>query len=449
MEGEWRKFLEAHARACDAVEWPGCPSANDLKIKQVEEHLGIALPPSYRTFLKTSNGWQIASRSVPVLRPVEKLRWFGKEYREWTAAYKCHSRVEAFSKEYFDYRSVDVVDFEPNHLKNALCISELGDDAVVLLNPMVIWYDGEWETWLFANWLPGTMRFRSFAEWMRFAQTEFLAERFEHQTYEDQLPTVFRDAPNKPNRRILPPPKTYTVAKLQKSLASSDEWVRKTAVKRMGTVRTKEAMNILIAALNSDVSAYVQWEAAESLGKLRFAEAVDALIEAAKDSALANSSAVCALVKIKDERGLQFLLEVVRQGGVHAGVAAHQLAERGERRVIEATKELLLSISPSGHHFGEMYAQAIAQMGTNEVFEVLAPLLGHADPRVRMRGAKGLALLGTSAKEKLIKEKTINAFIKVLTTETNTDVRRELEFDLEWVLGRMKGKGSGVADLLS
>jgi hypothetical protein len=36
----------------------------------------------------------------------------------------------------------------------------------VLLNPKVTTKEGEWETWLFANWLPGAVRYRSFVEWL-------------------------------------------------------------------------------------------------------------------------------------------------------------------------------------------------------------------------------------------------------------------------------------------
>jgi hypothetical protein len=36
----------------------------------------------------------------------------------------------------------------------------------VLLNPEIVTPEGEWETWFFANWLPGATRYRSFAEWL-------------------------------------------------------------------------------------------------------------------------------------------------------------------------------------------------------------------------------------------------------------------------------------------
>ena len=45
-------------------------------------------------------------------------------------------------------------------------ISDESDSAIYLLNPEVVTAEGEWEAWLFANWLPGASRYRSFAELM-------------------------------------------------------------------------------------------------------------------------------------------------------------------------------------------------------------------------------------------------------------------------------------------
>lgn len=43
-------------------------------------------------------------------------------------------------------------------------ISDLGDSAIYLLNPLAISPEGEWEAWFFANWNPGAVRYRSFWE---------------------------------------------------------------------------------------------------------------------------------------------------------------------------------------------------------------------------------------------------------------------------------------------
>jgi hypothetical protein len=60
----------------------------------------------------------------------------------------------------------DCVNFRREYLQTALQISDVGDSAVVLLNPKVVTPEGEWETWFFANWLPGAIRYRSFGEWL-------------------------------------------------------------------------------------------------------------------------------------------------------------------------------------------------------------------------------------------------------------------------------------------
>ena len=60
------------------------------------------------------------------------------------------------------------------YLEDALEISPVGDSAIYLLNPRVIFEDGEWEAWFFANWLPGANRYRSFWEMMLTEHEKFV-----------------------------------------------------------------------------------------------------------------------------------------------------------------------------------------------------------------------------------------------------------------------------------
>ena len=70
-------------------------------------------------------------------------------------------------EEYLVYgKTQDPARFRVEYLESALEISDTGDSAIYLLNPKVVTPDGEWEAWLFANWLPGAIRYRSFAELM-------------------------------------------------------------------------------------------------------------------------------------------------------------------------------------------------------------------------------------------------------------------------------------------
>ena len=140
--------------------------ASEQQLVQVEAKLKIKLPPSYRAFLSARNGWQLSSGNL-FLRAVENIRWFRKEHKDWYEAYQMTAEpLCVFEKDYFDYTKQDCAVFDIKHLAQTLCISEIADDAVLLLNPMVVWPDGEWETWCFSNSSPGATRYRSFADWI-------------------------------------------------------------------------------------------------------------------------------------------------------------------------------------------------------------------------------------------------------------------------------------------
>jgi SMI1 / KNR4 family (SUKH-1) len=124
--------------------WLGEPSASEQQIAALEGRLSRALPPSYRSFLATSNGFQQQSPFIHRFYGAHEADWFGVRNKAWAEAYR-----ETY----------------PN-LASCLQISDVGDGAVVLLNPDVVSPDGEWQTYFFANWIPGARGFRSFREFM-------------------------------------------------------------------------------------------------------------------------------------------------------------------------------------------------------------------------------------------------------------------------------------------
>jgi hypothetical protein len=182
-ESAWKTFLTDYNRELlayeDVVEalpreiikagWLGYNGASDADVASNEKRLDTRLPPSYRTFLKASNGWRFPSMSIFELLPAAKAVWFHEQNQDWIDAYVGPSAElpPILDKEYFVYGAKqDCVKFRTEYLQTALQISEPGDGAVVLLNPKVVTPEGEWETWFFANWLPGAVRYRSFAEWL-------------------------------------------------------------------------------------------------------------------------------------------------------------------------------------------------------------------------------------------------------------------------------------------
>jgi len=254
--GEWVLFLKQFTSATPASE---------QQVLDIEARLKIGLPPSYRSFLKASNGWQLPSENGLIIRPVEKIRWFRKEHKDWYGAYQMNAEpLNVLEKDYFDYSKQDCVVFEIKHLAQALCISEIDKDSVLLLNPMVVWPDGEWETWLFSNSAPGADRYRSFADWM----AQELDQPLESPSNPDELPTVFLDAPNKKDRRIRPRQKVPVLEEVLKKLRSTKENDRINAVIKLGFLGGKEAIDALVETMKTDPVWRVRWNAADTLGAL-------------------------------------------------------------------------------------------------------------------------------------------------------------------------------------
>jgi hypothetical protein len=182
-KAEWKTFLgeynrellsyeevvEALPRELIKAGWLGYAGASEDELVTAEKRLRTRLPPSYRAFLKTSNGWRFPSVSIFELWPAAKIAWFSDQNQDWIDAYVdgAADAPPISDKEYMVYEAKqDCVKFRAEYLRTALQVSELGDSAVVLLNPKVVTPEGEWEAWFFANWLPGAVRYRSFAEWL-------------------------------------------------------------------------------------------------------------------------------------------------------------------------------------------------------------------------------------------------------------------------------------------
>jgi cell wall assembly regulator SMI1 len=70
---ELAKRLDPPAESSD---WLGFAPAADDDIAAAERRLGVLLPPSYRAFLKTSNGWRRTTPFIGRVRPVAEINWF-------------------------------------------------------------------------------------------------------------------------------------------------------------------------------------------------------------------------------------------------------------------------------------------------------------------------------------------------------------------------------------
>ncbi len=132
-----------------------------------ENRLGRQLPPSY---------------CIPKLWSTHEIEWLPTRHREsidaWLEGehFGTESIIAAIlDSEYFVYgEAQDTVTMRSEYLPTALDISavEIARTAMYLLNPQVI-VGGEWEAWLWAHWLPGAYRYRSFEELMLGAYQTF------------------------------------------------------------------------------------------------------------------------------------------------------------------------------------------------------------------------------------------------------------------------------------
>lgn len=143
--------------------WLGYPPATDVEIEATEKRLGLTLPPSYRSFLKLSNGWRVIDQFINRLWPVEEIDWLATTDPETVEVWEDASR------------GGDIL-YESRYVGSTIQISdvEFSGTAVFLLNPKVDSPLGEWEAWFFSHWNPGATVYPSFWEMMQEQYKTFL-----------------------------------------------------------------------------------------------------------------------------------------------------------------------------------------------------------------------------------------------------------------------------------
>jgi len=142
------------------LEFTG-PGNDEDQLAELESRLGTQLPPSYRNFLRATNG---LFGGFPLLLPTEDVDWLRNIDPETIDGWNRDYGREATDEQYATYGAdQDCVHMRPRHLKSALQVSTTLDGYVFLLIPDVRFGD-EWEAWLLGYKLPGAIRYRSFAE---------------------------------------------------------------------------------------------------------------------------------------------------------------------------------------------------------------------------------------------------------------------------------------------
>lgn len=171
--------LEGVPPAARAAEWLGVPGASEAAVATLEARLGRALPASYRSFLRTTDGWWQPEHTIPRLYGTGEVDWFAARSPEALAAWTegAAERPAVSDAEYDRYgEAQDPAHVRVQHLSACLEIGSAPGGDYLLLNPRVVAPDGEWECLFLASWLPGAQRDRSFADAMRRMHEEFLED---------------------------------------------------------------------------------------------------------------------------------------------------------------------------------------------------------------------------------------------------------------------------------
>jgi hypothetical protein len=175
----WQEVLFSAANADDVLlveartlGWQAHPGATEEGLWCAEERLGLALPPSYRAFLRASNGWRPFEPFLPRLFSVRELAWYTpynpcRKTPEDLAGAHVTGMPSLDDQVCCNDRGLSAADWVLD-LEMALLVSEpvSSDDVVVLLHPNRSDASGEWEASFFLLWCGRGDRYRSFQELM-------------------------------------------------------------------------------------------------------------------------------------------------------------------------------------------------------------------------------------------------------------------------------------------
>jgi HEAT repeat protein len=456
---EWRTFLqhwsddwlaigESFSPAVRRARWLGFKPATEAQIAKLEVRIGYRLPPSYRAFLLTTNGWRTISRMIGGIRPAAKVEWLDVVDPQRLDAYDVRQTSEPYDgvsrEEYFSYDGRPT--FDVAHLKRSLKIADSGDGdtAIYLLNPLVVTEDGEWEAWIDAHWIPGAERYPSFAHLMRAEYASFrIAElgkseepqivgpydgvyapdRPRHEAprigpgqrkprrltvgeliarLEDPSPKLRCDAARQLFREYRPHDRANErpgwVAPLTRIMRSSslEPEVRQAATLMLGTFGTPDAIEPLVSALHDDVVAGSAVSALFYLHvELKDPRMADGLIEylARPREYMTTSTAMNILTALADERLVAIAWRLLDDPTTFWQLRS-QAAFTVAKLDPSAADGLIARLAHENAQVREVAAAALRETKDRRAIAPLRALLDDASDGVRMQASMSLRFLG-------------------------------------------------------
>lgn len=130
-----------------AAGWLGFAGASSEDLALLEQRLGTALPPSYRSFLAVSDGWLHIGPFMWSMRTTGDVMW-----------------LRDADPDLCDILRKGATPAESSLADHALLVSGDGDAQYWLLDPGDVSASGEWAAYIWASWYPGLDdRYESFA----------------------------------------------------------------------------------------------------------------------------------------------------------------------------------------------------------------------------------------------------------------------------------------------
>ncbi|MEW2078577.1 SMI1/KNR4 family protein [Streptomyces sp. NPDC013433] len=167
--GEWADSLpdgEARSEEDEAARqarWLGFPPASEERITALEKRLGRRMPPSYREFLKVSDGWRHAGGFVSLLAGSAEACWHNDE-----------SGLAVMFEEDLDEDAGPEERREADLWRRGLQLDVESDITYILMDPEDVDEDGEWAVYTWSSWRAAPPeRHASFLAFMRDMHREF------------------------------------------------------------------------------------------------------------------------------------------------------------------------------------------------------------------------------------------------------------------------------------
>lgn len=415
---EWLATDEKFPRRSRERRWLGSQPATDKQLLQLEKRLGYRLPPSYRSFLLTTNGWSRTSMFIKRVLPVSKVTWlqtYDPQLLDIWSPEHGDEPVADDPVEYFSYDGRPI--FDQNHFRQSLVVAEPidGDSMIYVLNPLVVAQDGEWEAWRFANWIPGAERFPSFELLMRAEHELFSTNGQSEQFLGPYQGQYAPDQPRHVAQRIgagRAAPKRLSIPELIVQLESQARATRLSAAKHLLREfcphdpggEHPEIVEPLSRILQSDLETEVRRAAAATLGSYGDAGAIDPLLKALDEEVLAGI-AISALFHLSlymaDARIADAMVKFLERPRVlfETEHAVHILEELKDARLAAVGLRLLDHapvVIPN--------IEGIADLSVAEAYQRSG---------VRSLGAFAFAGIATNATDELVKR----------LTHTNAEIR--------------------------